>query len=90
MLERVGTVAYMLALPPSLEGVHNIFHVSQLRKYVANPSHVLSFEEKTVRPDMTYEQLPVQILDKRTQTLRSREVDLVWVMRRADTPGEST
>ena len=45
ILERVGEVAYRLALPPSLEGVHNVFHVSQLRRYIRDESHVLDYLE---------------------------------------------
>ena len=41
VLERVGTVAYRSALPPSLSGVHEVFHVSMLRKYTPNPAHVI-------------------------------------------------
>ena len=39
-LERVGTVAYRLALPPSMTGVHKVFHVSMLRKYTPDPAHL--------------------------------------------------
>jgi len=45
ILERVGEVAYRLALPPLLEGVHNMFHVSRLRRYIRNESHVLNYLE---------------------------------------------
>ena len=41
VLERVGAVAYLLALPPSLSGVHEVFHVSMLRKYTPDPAHVV-------------------------------------------------
>ena len=41
ILDRVGTVAYQLALPPSLSGVHEVFHVSMLRKYAPDPVHVV-------------------------------------------------
>ena len=41
VLERVGTVAYQLALPPSLSSVHAVFHVSMLRKYTPDPTHVV-------------------------------------------------
>ena len=41
ILERVGIVAYRLALPPSLSGVHEVFHVSMLRKYTPDPTHVV-------------------------------------------------
>ena len=41
ILERVGTVAYRLALPPSMSGVHEVFHVSMLRRYTSDPTHVV-------------------------------------------------
>ncbi|XP_073051233.1 uncharacterized protein [Primulina eburnea] len=45
ILERVGDLAYRLALPPALSGVHDVFHVSMLRKYHPDPSHVLPSDE---------------------------------------------
>ena len=53
ILERVGTVAYRLALPPSMSGVHEVFHVSMLRKYAPYPTHVVDWgqiEIDTMRP----------------------------------------
>ena len=44
ILERIGKVAYKLALPPELSLVHNVFHVSMLSKYISDPSHVLEHE----------------------------------------------
>ena len=44
ILERVGDLAYCLALPPNLLSVHNVFHVSMLRKYIFDPTHVLSYD----------------------------------------------
>ena len=41
ILERIGIVAYRLALSPSMSGVHEVFHVSMLRKYTPNPAHVV-------------------------------------------------
>ena len=90
ILEKVGDVAYRLALPPSLVGVHDVFHVSQLRKYVSDPSHAVDFSEITVRPDLTYGQQPVAILDRRQKQLRNKTVDLVRVQWRHGSPGEST
>ena len=40
ILEKVGTIAYRLALPPNMSGVHEVFHVSMLRKYTSDPTHV--------------------------------------------------
>ncbi len=48
ILDKVGTVSYRLALPPNLSHVHPVFHISMLRKYVPDPSHVLSVQEVTV------------------------------------------
>ena len=53
ILEKVGTVAYRLALPPSLSDVHAVFHVSMLRKYTPNPTHVVDWGELVVDADGT-------------------------------------
>ena len=65
VLERVGTGAYQLALPPSLLGVHEVFHVSMLRKYTPNPAHVVDWGEIIVDTDGTFEEGPVRIMDSR-------------------------
>ena len=65
VLERVGTVAYRLALPPSLSGVHEVFHVSMLRKYTADPTHVVDWGGIIVDIDGTFEEGPTRILDSR-------------------------
>lgn len=56
ILERIGKVAYILALPPELSSVHNVFHISMLRKYISDPSHVLENEPIKVHEDLTYEE----------------------------------
>ena len=65
ILERVGTVAYQLVLPPSMFGVHEVFHVSMLRKYTPDPANVVDWGEITVDADETFEEGPVRILDSR-------------------------
>ena len=80
VLERVGTVAYRLALPPSLSGVHEVFHVSMLRKYTPDPTHVVDWGEITVDTDGPFEEGPVCILDSRDQILRRKIVRLVKVL----------
>ena len=80
ILERIGKVAYKLALPPNLASVHNVFHVSMLKKYVPNVSHVLEQELIELQEDLTYEEKPVQILDWKTKTLRNKEIPLVKVL----------
>ncbi|XP_073030664.1 uncharacterized protein [Primulina eburnea] len=79
ILDRVGTLAYRVALPPNLAGVHNVFHVSMLRKYLANPSYVLSFEPLQLALDLSYEERSVQILDRQEQRIQNKVTKLVKV-----------
>ncbi|XP_042962447.1 uncharacterized protein LOC122296712 [Carya illinoinensis] len=69
ILDRVGPVAYRVTLPPSLAGVHNVFHVSMLRKYVLDPSHIIDYEPLQIQEDMTYAEEPVRILEKKAHVL---------------------
>ena len=69
ILDRVGTVAYRLALPPSLSGVHEVFHVSMLRKCTPDPDHVVDWGEILVDTDGTFEEGLVCIMDSRDQVL---------------------
>ena len=80
ILERVGTIAYQLALPPSLLGVHEVLHVSMLQKYTPDPTHVVDFGGIIVDTDETFEDEPVHILDSRDQVLRHKTVRLVKVL----------
>ena len=59
--KKKGPVAYRLALPPDLEKIHNVFHMSMLRRYRSDPSHVVSKETIELRPDLTYKGEPVEI-----------------------------
>ncbi|KAA0062125.1 pol protein [Cucumis melo var. makuwa] len=61
MKERIGPVAYRLALPPSLSTVHDVFHVSMLRKYVPDPSHVVDYEPLEIDENLSYIEQPVEV-----------------------------
>ena len=65
ILERICTVAYRLALPPSMSGVHEVFHVSMLRRYTPDPAHVVDWGEIDVDTDGTFEEGPMCIMDSR-------------------------
>ena len=80
ILERVGTVAYRLALPPSMSSVHEVFHVSILREYPPDLTHVVDWGEITVDTNGTFEEGPVRIMDNRDQVLRRKIVRLVKVL----------
>ena len=69
VLERVGTVAYWLALPPSLSSVHAVFHVSMHQKYTLDTNHVVDWGELVVDADGTLEEGPVRVMDRRDQVL---------------------
>ena len=59
LVERIGPVAYRLDLPEELSRVHNVFHISMLRKYISDPSHVLETPEIELRDELSYEEQPV-------------------------------
>lgn len=80
ILRRIGPVAYEIALPPQLANLHNVFHVSQLRKYVYDPTHVLEVDDIHVREDLTVETGPVRVLDVQTKKLRGKEICSVKVL----------
>ncbi|XP_020098958.1 uncharacterized protein LOC109717503 [Ananas comosus] len=79
ILERVGPVAYRIALPPRLADIHDVFHVSALRRYVFDPSHVIDFTPLELGEDLRYEERPVQILARETKELRNRVIPYVKV-----------
>ena len=80
ILERVGPVAYHLALPLELDKLHDVFHVSMLRRYRSDPSHVVSSETIELRPNMTYEKEPVEILACEVKELQNKKILLVKVL----------
>ena len=90
VLERMGTVAYQLTLSPSMSGVHEVFHVSMLRKYTPDPAHVVDWGQIEVDTDGTFEEGPVCIVDSREQVLRRKTVRLVRVLWRHCGVEEST
>jgi len=56
--ERVGEVPYRVALPPALDGIHDVFHISQLRKYVREDQHILNYSDLRLNRDLSYEAQP--------------------------------
>ena len=79
ILERIGPVAYRLALPPELSQIHDVFHVSMLRRYRSDPSHILQKQPIELREDLTYEEEPVEIIAREEKVLRSKIIPLVKV-----------
>ncbi|XP_017628681.1 uncharacterized protein LOC108471595 [Gossypium arboreum] len=90
ILRRVEPVAYQLELPPELEQIHNVFYVSMLRRYLSDLLHVVLVEEIEVKPDLTFEEDPVQILDHEVKVLRKKSIPLVRVLWRNHSSEEAT
>ncbi|KAA0032401.1 retrotransposon protein, putative, Ty3-gypsy subclass [Cucumis melo var. makuwa] len=80
ILDRIGPIAYRLALPPSFSAVHDVFHVSMLRKYVTDLTHVVDFEPLQINENMSYEEQPVEILVREVKMLLKRGIALVKVL----------
>ena len=79
ILERRGEVAYQLELPESLSAVHNVFHISQLKKCLRIPEEQIPLEELTVMEDLTYEEFLVKILETVERVIRSRVIKMCKV-----------
>ncbi|TYK07721.1 retrotransposon protein, putative, Ty3-gypsy subclass [Cucumis melo var. makuwa] len=80
IMERVGPAAYRLELPIELVRIHDVFHVSMLRKYIPDPSHVLQEQPVELKEDLSYVEEPVQILDRKEQVLRNKTISLIKVL----------
>ena len=79
-MARIGRLAYRLDLPDSMKGVHNVFHVSMLRKYLRDPEHHVILEPVTIEQDLTIEACPVRILEESERVLRQRTLKYVRVL----------
>jgi hypothetical protein len=72
IIERIGTVAYCVLLPPHLDKIHNVFHVSMLWKANLDPTRILPQISMEVREDLTMEVQPVRIMDRSIKELRNK------------------
>ena len=80
ILERIGPVSYRLALPPKLTKLHNVFHVSMLRRYHSDGSHILLVQVVQVQANFSYSEKPKAILAREVKHLSNKQVPLVNVL----------
>ena len=80
ILERIGPMAYRLKLPRNLEWIHDVFHVSMLKKYILDLSHVLETPPVELREDLSFKVQPVGILDHIEKVLRNKVVSMVKIL----------
>ncbi|WVZ52664.1 hypothetical protein U9M48_003702 [Paspalum notatum var. saurae] len=90
IVERKGEVAYKLELPPNLSGIHNVFHVSQLKKCLRVPEEQAPLEGLDVQEDLTYTEHPVKILETSERVTRNRRVKMCRVQWKHHTEDEAT
>ena len=80
VLERIGPVAYRLALPLELAKLHNVFHVSMLRRYRSDESHILQVQDVQVQADLSFDEESKAIMAREVKQLRNKQVPLVKVL----------
>ena len=91
VIERIGPLAYKLALPLELSQIHNVFYISMLRRYRSDPRHVLKESEIEITENLTYVEEPIEILGKEIRKLRRKEIPIVKVKwSHHQTPREAT
>ena len=90
ILSRKGEVAYQLELPPQLSDVHDVFHISQLKKCLRVPEEQLPMEEVNVEEDLSYAEYPVKILETSERVTRNRRIRMCKVQWRHHSEEEAT
>jgi hypothetical protein len=90
IIEECGPVAYRLRLPSQLAAVHNIFHVSQLKKCVRVPTEIVAQQDIFVEPGLSYAEYPLRILDQKERGTRRKEVKMYKIQWNHHTEEEAT
>ncbi|KAK9053108.1 hypothetical protein SSX86_029738 [Deinandra increscens subsp. villosa] len=93
IIAKVGQLAYQLELPEELSGIHDTFHVSNLRKCLVDEATYVPLHDIVIDDKLNYVERPIEILDRKTKRLRNREIDqvkVIWEHRKGtDTTWES-
>ncbi|KAK6122994.1 hypothetical protein DH2020_043261 [Rehmannia glutinosa] len=80
ILQRIGKLAYKLELPAPYAGMHDVFHVSRLKKYQPDPEHIITRDTPPLMENLSYTERPIRIIDQQIRQLRKREIPMVKVV----------
>ncbi|WVZ65748.1 LOW QUALITY PROTEIN: hypothetical protein U9M48_015064 [Paspalum notatum var. saurae] len=80
IIRRIGKVAYKLDLPESMRDIHDVFHVSQLRKCLKVPDQQVNLSTEELQPDLVYQERPIKILDVVTRRTRNSTTKICRVL----------
>jgi hypothetical protein len=90
ILERYGPVTYRLQLPETLSTVHNVFHVSQLKKCLRVPDQTIEVMDVALEPDLTYSEHPIRVLDQKDRITRRKTLKFYKIQWNQHTEDEAT
>ena len=90
IIEECGHVAYRLRLPSRLAAIHDVFHISQLKKCIRVPTEIIDQQELLVEPDLSYTEYPIKILDQKERGTRRKVVKIYKIQWSHHTEEEAT
>ncbi|KAK6120997.1 hypothetical protein DH2020_045267 [Rehmannia glutinosa] len=88
IVQRIGKLAYRLELPAPYAGMHDVFHVSRLKKYQPDPEHIITRDTPPLMENLSYTERPIRIIDQQIRQLRKREIPMVKVVWQNHNRGE--
>jgi hypothetical protein len=88
--EAYGPVAYRLCLPTQLAAIHDVFHISQLKKCIKVPTEVIEQQAIEIEPDLSYIEQPLQILDTKERSTRRKKIKMYKILWDHHTVEEAT
>jgi hypothetical protein len=90
IIEACGPMAYKLKLPPKMSTIHNVFHVTQLKKCVRLPMKVITEPHVEIEPDISYQEQPSKILDCKERSTRAKTIKMYKIQWSSHTEEEAT